>query len=144
MAENKTQPTGQDIADFLDAITDPARQADCRTLAELMQRLTGWAPEIWRGNMVGYGRYRYRYASGHGGECFVTGFSPRKQDLTVYIMPGYADFEAILARLGKHKMGKSCLYLKSLAQVDMAVLEELIVAGLARMQQLHGPDITPT
>lgn len=96
----------------------------------LFAETTGWEPRLWGASIIGFGRYAYRYDSGYGGESLATGFAPRKAELSVYIMPGYADFGDILARLGPHRMGKSCLYLRRLSAVDEGVLGELIRAGL--------------
>ncbi|PJI92883.1 uncharacterized protein DUF1801 [Yoonia maricola] len=131
MADNKTKATTQSVDDFLDAVDHPVRQADAQTLNQLFQDVTGWRPQMWGHSIIGYGQYHYTYDSGRSGDFLATGFSPRKANLSIYIMPGYADFKAILARLGKHKIGKSCLYVNKLADIDMAVLEELIHAGLA-------------
>ncbi|MBL8299023.1 MAG: DUF1801 domain-containing protein [Rhodanobacteraceae bacterium] len=134
MSDLKTQPTQATLAAFLAAVADPARRADCAAVAKLMQKITGEKAVIWGTGIVGFGRYRYRYESGREGEWPVVGFSPRKNDLTLYLMCGFDGAEALLARLGKHKTGKSCLYLKSLASVDLEVLEELIVRGVAAME----------
>ncbi|MDN3578741.1 DUF1801 domain-containing protein [Chitinimonas viridis] len=133
----KTRPSGETIAEFLAGIGDPQRQADCRTLTTLMQEISGYPPVIWASSMVGFGQYHYRYASGHEGDMFMLGFSPRKQDLTLYLLAGFDEHAPLLARLGKHRLGKSCLYLKSLAQVDMAALRELVTVSLQRMHALQ-------
>lgn len=130
MAENKTQPTDADVAAFLRAVAHPVRRADGLRLDELFRRVTGWTPRIWGPGIVGYGSYDYCYDSGRTGRFLATGFAPRKASLSVYIMPGYADYTAILARLGKHKMGKSCLYISRLDDVDEHVLADLIRRGL--------------
>jgi hypothetical protein len=132
MAELKTRPTGASVDAFLAAVPDERRGADCRVVLEMMQRVTGAPPEMWGPSIVGFGRYRYEYASGQSAEWPLTGFSPRKQDLTLYIMPGFERYEGLMARLGKHRTGKSCLYLKRLADVDLAVLEELVATSVAR------------
>ena len=116
--------------DFIAKIEHPIRKADALVLDELFRKITGFAPKMWWVNQVGYGAYHYIYDSGREGDCMATGFSPRKSALTIYIMPGYTDFNGILSRLGKHKVGKCCLYINKLADVDLAVLEELIRAGL--------------
>lgn len=139
-ADLKTTPTQADPAAFVAAIQEPTRRADCTILLDLMARITGEPARMWGPSMVGFGRYRYRYDSGREGEYFRTGFSPRKANLTIYIMPGYGDFGPILERLGKHTLGKSCLYLKSLSDVDLTVLEELLRAGLDRMQAHYPAD----
>lgn len=131
MEGNKTVETGQSVEAFLDAVEPERRRADARALDQLFREATGYAPRMWGTSIVGYGRYAFRYASGREGEFLATGFSPRKANLSVYIMPGYAEFDDILARLGKHKHGKSCLYINKLADIDTDVLRELIRAGLA-------------
>ncbi len=130
MAENKTQPTEVAVSDFIAAFEHPTRRTDAETLDAMFRRITGWQPRMWGPSIIGYGQYHYTYASGREGDAPATGFSPRKTNLSIYIMPGYADFGAILSRLGKHKIGKSCLYVNKLADVDMDVLEELVRAGL--------------
>lgn len=130
MAENKTQPTGESVAAFLDTVEPERRRADALVLDALFRRVTGWQPRLWGPSIVGYGEYHYIYASGREGDYLATGFSPRKANLVVYIMPGYSDFGRLLDRLGKHKLGKSCLYINKLADIDETVLEELIRAGL--------------
>ena len=130
MSDNKTQPTETDVRGFLEAVEHPTRRADGLRLAEIFREVTGYTPVMWGPSIVGYGRYHYRYASGREGDFLATGFSPRKANLSIYIMPGYADFGEMLGRLGKHKKGKSCLYINKLADIDEDVLRELIAAGL--------------
>lgn len=129
-SQNKTVPTDQSVKDFLNSVQSERRAEEARALDELFRATTGFDPVMWGPSMIGYGRYHYRYASGREGDFLATGFSPRKSALVIYIMPGYADFSGILARLGKHKLGKSCLYVNTLADIDMQVLSELIRAGL--------------
>lgn len=135
MAVNKTQMTGGDVDRLLDTVTPERRRDEARALDALFRRVTGWQPRLWGPSMVGYGQYHYRYESGREGDFLATGFSPRKAALSIYILPGYADFGDILARLGKHKLGKSCLYLTRLEHADMDVLAELIAAGLADLNR---------
>ena len=130
MADRMTEQSGASVAAFLEQVEAPRRRADALVLDRLFREVTGWAPAIWGSSIVGYGRYAYRYASGHSGQSLATGFAPRKAHMVVYIMPGYADFGPILARLGPHRLGKSCLYLGALSKVDLEVLAELIRAGL--------------
>lgn len=130
LAENKTQPTEVDVADFLAQVEPGQRRIDGQRLDALFREVTGFEPRMWGPTIVGYGRYHYVYDSGREGDYLATGFSPRKANLVLYIMPGYADFGGILDRLGKHKLGKSCLYINKLADVDETVLAELIRAGL--------------
>ncbi|MEJ6390533.1 DUF1801 domain-containing protein [Gymnodinialimonas ulvae] len=129
-ADNKTRFTAADVTAFLESVEHPTRRADARMLNAMFRAVTGFTPRMWGPTIVGYGRYDYVYDSGREGSFLATGFSPRKANLSIYIMPGYQDYSEILARLGKHKMGKSCLYINKLADVDAAVLEELIRAGL--------------
>lgn len=130
MTQNKTQIPNAEVADFM-ARVGPARRADeTVVLDNLFRKVTGYEPRMWGPTIIGYGRYHYTYASGREGDSLATGFSPRKAALSIYIMPGYSDFSSILRRLGKHKTGKSCLYVNGLADVDLTVLEELIRAGL--------------
>jgi hypothetical protein len=128
--EARTRPQDTGIDAFLDAVSPPQRQDEARRLHALFAGVTGFPARVWGGSMVGYGRYAYRYDSGHAGESLATGFAPRKAELVVYILPGYADFAALLADLGPHRLGKSCLYLRRLDGIDMAVLGRLIRAGL--------------
>lgn len=134
MAEAKTLPTNEPVADFLARVADPKRRADCETVLAMMRRATGVEPVMWGTGIVGFGRYRYTYASGRSGEWPVIGFSPRKNDLTLYLMPGFEGQQDLLAKLGKHKTSVSCLYLKRLADVDLPTLEQLVrdaVQGMA-------------
>ena len=126
MAELKTQLTGASVKAFFDAVPDPERRADCRQVAKLMQQVTGAKPAMWGPSIVGFGRQTLKYASGRELDWFLAGFSPRKQDLVLYLLGGYEGQAALLKRLGKHKTGKSCLYIRRLADVDLAVLKQLI------------------
>ena len=135
MAELKTQPTDGDVEAFLASIPDERRRADARATCALMSELSGERPVIWGTGLVGFGSYAYTYASGRSGEWFAVGFAPRKQALTLYIMDGFADYGALLARLGPHKTGKSCLHVKRLADVDEDVLRELISRSLAHVRE---------
>lgn len=141
MSKAKTQATDVNVETFLAAIPHPTRQSDAQTLDALFRRITGWTPRMWGPTIVGYGAYHYVYDSGHEGDSLATGFSPRKANLVLYIMPGYLKMDHMLARLGKHKIGKSCLYINKLADVDMNVVEEIIRAGLADLGTRH--KITP-
>jgi hypothetical protein len=134
MAANKTRKTGASVAEFLNRIDDPRRRADCRRVAKMMRDATGKRAAMWGDSIVGFGRYTYHYASGRSGEWPIVGFSPRKNDLTLYIMPGFSTYDRLLEKLGKHRTGKSCLYLKRLADVDEAVLEELVKASVEAMR----------
>lgn len=136
-AQNKTQPTTVSPDDYIAGIDHPVRREDAEVLLDLMRRITGWDARMWGPSIVGFGQYHYTYESGREGDFMRTGFSARKANLVVYILPGYTDFSEILTRLGKHKLGKSCLYINKLADVDLAVLEELIRAGLADMAEKY-------
>lgn len=139
MAQNKTQPTPANVDEFLAAVADPERRADLVAVAEIMRAATGEPPVMWGPRMVGFGRYRYRYASGREGEFFLTGFAPRKQGLTLYIFGGFHAFADLTARLGKHtaSTGQSCLYVDRLADLDAAVLTQLVEASVAHMRAAH-------
>jgi len=130
MADNKTQPTDQQVAGFIAAIENKTRRADAEALDAMFRRVTGWTPRMWGPTIIGYGKYDYTYKSGRTGSCQATGFSPRKANQVLYIMPGYQDFGHILDRLGKHKLGKCCLYVNKLADVDMDVVAEIVKAGV--------------
>lgn len=119
-----------EVEEFLRGVTPERRHREAAALDGFFREVTGWKPRFYKGGMLGYGSYDYTYASGRSGSFFATGFAPRKAKLSIYIMPGYADFGEILSRLGKHKIGKSCLYLNKLEDADMAVLGELVRAGL--------------
>jgi hypothetical protein len=132
MAEIKTKPTGVAVDAFLDAVPDPHRREDGKALREMFERISGEPAAMWGPSIVGFGSYSYRYESGHGGEMCRIGYSPRAKELVLYIgatAPGVAD---LLARLGKHKTGKSCLYVKRLKDIDLDVLERMIAAALKR------------
>lgn len=134
MAENKTKPTTKSVPEFIEQIEDPKRRADCKTISALMERLSGSKPKIWGESIVGFGDYHYKYASGREGDWFQVGFSPRKQNLTLYIM-GYLEFYSdILESLGKFKHGKGCLYINNLEDIDMDVLENLISTSINRLE----------
>lgn len=125
MAELKTKPTAADVTAFIDAIPEEQRRRDCHVLVDVMREATGSEPKMWGPAIVGFGDYQYAYDSGRRGDWFLLGFSPRKSALTLYIMAGFARYDAIMARLGKYKTGKSCLYIKKLADVDLDALKEL-------------------
>lgn len=126
MAEQKTKPTEQSVKSFLDTIADESVRDDCASLIKLMKKVTGAKPKMWGASIVGFGQYHYKYESGHEGDSCLTGFSPRKQNISVYVMPGFTGQTDLLNKLGKHKAGKGCLYIKRLADVDVKVLEKMI------------------
>ena len=135
MAEAKTRPTKASVTAFLAAIPDEQRRKDGQAVAKLLREVTGEKPVLWGANIVGFGTYRYRYASGQEGEWPIVGFSPRKSELVVYVMPGFDQYGDLLSRLGKHRTGKSCLYLKKLADADLAVLKEIVSRSVAAMEK---------
>ena len=137
MAENKTKATKAGVTKFINSIDDRQMRADARKVAAMMRRATGKRAKMWGTSMVGYGTYHYRYASGREGDFMITGFSPRKQALTVYIMSGFSPFDKLLAKLGKYKTGKSCLYIKRLSDVDENVLERLIDGSVEHMRKKY-------
>lgn len=137
MAEMKTKATTASVSAFLKAVENPVRRADALVVKDLMSRITGWRPRMWGPSMIGFGQYHYKYDSGREGDLFVTGFSPRKASLVIYIMPGYRDYGPLMAKLGKHKTGKSCLYINKLADVDLKVLETLIRKSIAYMKKKY-------
>ena len=135
---NKTQENDADVSAFLDSIENLQRREDTRAICEMMARISGAPAKMWGVAIIGFGKYHYKYESGREGDFMRVGVSPRKAATTIYILPGYTDFGDILARLGKHKKGKSCLYINKLSEVDSDVLEELIVAGLEDMKARYG------
>ncbi|MBL7998652.1 MAG: DUF1801 domain-containing protein [Candidatus Kapabacteria bacterium] len=130
VAANKTQKTVQSVEGFIAKIDNAATQADCRTLAAMMQDISGHPPVMWGTSMVGFGEYTYKYESGREGRWFEIGFSPRKQNLTLYLMCSLGHLSKELAELGKHTTGKSCIYIKSLSDVSLPALEQLLVAAV--------------
>ena len=134
MAENKTHVTEASAADYLAAIDDAQRRADCEQISHLMTRVTGEGPRMWGPSIVGFGRYHYRYDSGHSGDACLTGFASRKGDISIYLSCSSPDQEALLARLGRHKMGKACLYVRRLSEIDLQVLEQLVAASVAELR----------
>ena len=135
MSNLKTTRNDGDVRAYLESVGNKQRRQDALTMLELMREITGEEAEMWGESIVGFGSYRYRYASGRQGDWFLTGFAPRKQALTLYIMPGFERCKALLAKLGKHKIGKSCLYINKLADVDRDVLKEIIAASVEQMRR---------
>lgn len=134
----KTTANSNAVSEFLDRITDAGRRQDAYEILALMQRVTGKPPRMWGPSIVGFDEYHYRYESGHEGDMCMIGFSPRAKALTLYALPDMPEREALLARLGKHKTGKGCLYINKLADIDRGVLEDLLRAAYAWMQARHG------
>jgi hypothetical protein len=137
MAEAKTKKTEASVDDFLAGISPEKKRQDALAICELMKKVTKAKPKMWGTSIVGFGSYHYKYASGHEGEWPLVGFSPRKQNLTVYIVPGFANYDALLSKLGKHKTGKSCLYLNSLEDIHLPTLRELIQRSVAEMKKKY-------
>jgi Domain of unknown function (DU1801) len=135
-AETTTKPTGVSPEDFIASLPEGPRRHDAETLLPWLGKVTGLEARMWGASMIGFGRYRYKYESGREGEAMLTGFSPRKQHSVLYIMPGYRfdTMQEKLARLGVHKVGKSCLYIRRLSDVDMDVLAEIVEAGVAYLR----------
>ena len=136
MAENKTKPTGVSVDDFISAVPDAQRREDARALVAVMERITGETAHMWGPSIIGFGTYRYPCGKREE-EAPRSGFSPRAKELVIYLVPDHAGKDELLARLGKYRLGKSCLYIKKLANVDGAVLEELIAASLAYMDEKY-------
>jgi hypothetical protein len=135
MAKLKTQKNDASVDDFLNGVSDQKKREDSFAVLELMRDVTGEGPAMWGDSIVGFGSYRYKYASGREGEWFLTGFSPRKRNLTLYIMEGFENYDALLADLGKYKTGKSCLYINKLEDVDIPTLRELIRQSVAHLAE---------
>lgn len=134
MAELKTVPTRLSVDAFLKTVADD-RRADCKTLVRLMKAATGDKPKMWGPSIVGFGEYNYKYDSGREGLWFKMGFSPRKNDLTLYIMPGIQRYKALLPKLGKHKTGVSCLYVKKLSDLDAGTLEQILASAARDLER---------
>lgn len=137
MSENKTRPTDQDVIDFLNSVDNKTRRQDGFAVLEMMEEITGEEAVMWGSSIVGFGSYHYKYDSGREGDMPLIGFSPRKQSMTLYIMPGFDDYEDYLGELGKHKIGKSCLYVNKLADVDEDVLRRLIRRSYKHMKETN-------
>jgi hypothetical protein len=138
VSEPKTQKNQASVADFLAAVADPKRRADAEAVTALMTEVTGTEPTMWGSSIVGFGSYHYRYASGREGDWPAVGLSPRKQALTIYVSAGFDGYDDLLARLGPHSTGKSCLYIKRLSDVDEGALRELVKGGF---RQLNGSTV---
>jgi len=137
MTEAKTKPTAASIAEYLESRASPEQLTDCKTLMAMLKRVTKEQPRMWGPSIVGYGNYSYKYESGRTGESCVTGFAVRGRELVVYLVAESKEQEELLAKLGKHKIGKSCLYLKRLADVDTKVLEALVAKSVSEVKRRH-------
>ncbi len=134
MADNKTQPTKESVEAFLQKVESEQKQKDSFTILQLMTEITNKQAVLWGPSLIGFGQYHYKYASGREGDFFLTGFSPRKQSLVVYIMSGFNKEKELMEKLGKFKTGKSCLYIKKLSDINMDILKELISRSVAYME----------
>lgn len=137
MAEPKTQPTGASVADYIASRAQARQVPECEALMAIFSRVTGSVPRMWGPSIVGYGQYTYTYASGRTGDWCTTGFAIRGREIVVYLVAAGAQQEALLKRLGPHRIGQSCLYLKRLADLDMTVLEQLIIDSVAEVQRRY-------
>ena len=138
MAENKTKFTGASVEDYIASRTNAQQRADCRELMVLFKKVTRHSPKMWGPSIVGYGSYRYTYESGRTGEAPLTGFAIRGRELVVYLMAERAEQRSLLSRLGKHRMTKSCLYFRQLADLDRSTLEKLVVGSITEVKRRHG------
>jgi len=137
MAQNKTTVNDQSVDQFLNAVEDEKKRKDSFTILELMKQVTGLEPKMWGTSIVGFGSYHYKYASGREGDAILAGFSPRKQALTIYNMGGFKEDNPLLKKLGKHTIGKGCLYIKRLSDVDMPTLKSIVEESFKKAKQNH-------
>lgn len=138
MAENKTKQTEASVADYFSAIDDESRRKDCEALARLMTRATKLKPKMWGPSIVGFGSYHYKYTSGREGETCLVGFSSRKGDISIYGLAEFPGQEKLLAKLGKHKKGKGCLYLRTFSDIDPKVFEQILAGSVAERKRRFG------
>jgi hypothetical protein len=139
MAELKTKQNDASVSDFLESIPNEQVRNNCQTIVQIMQHATNSSAKMWGSSIVGFGTYHYKYASGHEGNTLRIGFSPRKQNIVLYISKGYQEYQELISRLGKYSVGKSCLYIKKLSDVDVPTLEKLIQASVKHMLEKY-PD----
>ena len=137
MAELKTKQTKQSVEGFIDTLPDEKLRNDCNTIVRIMQKVTGFPPKMWGTAIIGFGQYHYKYESGHEGDICLTGFSPRKANITLYVLAGFPGQEDLLQKLGKHKTGKGCLYIKKLEDINPGILETLIKKSFVFMKKKH-------
>lgn len=137
-AKNKTVENEDSVDEFLNSVKDETKKADCLRIKSIMEEISGEPAKMWGTSIVGFGNYHYKYESGREGDFMKVGFSPRAQNVTLYIMPGFERYEDLMSRLGKHKIGKSCLYVKKLADVDEDILKELITESYSYMTNKYG------
>ena len=137
MAELKTKLNDGSVEKFLNSVEDESKKSDCFEILKLMKQITKDEPRMWGSSIIGFGSYHYKYESGREGDWFITGFSPRKQSLTIYIMPGFKRYDELMNKLGKYKTGKACLYIKKLEDIDVNVLKELIKQSVMYMEDKY-------
>jgi len=137
MAEQKTKPTEVSVESFLDKVPSETVRDDCRALIKMMKKITGSNPKMWGPSIIGFGKYHYKYASGHEGYSCIAGFSPRKPNITIYTLPGIENQDKLLKKLGKHKASKACIYIKTLKDIDTAVLEEIIKGSVDHVRKTY-------
>lgn len=137
MSDLKTKPTDESVTEFLNSVEDPKKRKDAFTLLDLMKTATQEEPTLWGTSIIGYGEYHYKYESGREGDWFLTGFSPRKNNFSIYIMPGFNKYDKLMQNLGKHKTGKSCLYINKLDDIDIDILRELIRESVVYMKKKY-------
>ncbi len=137
MSDLKTKPTDQSVEAYLHNVEPAQKREDSFVILKLMQEITGEPAQMWGSSIIGFGRYHYKYASGREGDWFLTGFAPRKQSLSLYIMSGFDNYDELMHKLGKHTTGKSCLYIKKLEDVDPNILRQLITQSVAYMKQTY-------
>lgn len=140
MAELKTKKTDDSVGAFIDSIEDESKRRDCLEIVEMMRTATGQEPNMWGQSIIGFGTYQYKYQTGREGVWFRVGLSPRKQNITLYFMDGFEKYEKLLNRLGKHKTGKSCLYIKRLSDIDKEVLNRLIEETVSYFAKKYGKE----
>ncbi len=136
-AELKTKPNDTDTEAFLNQVEPEKKRQDAFAILAMMKEVTGEEPKMWGGSIIGFGDYHYKYESGREGDWFLTGFSPRKQNLTLYIMPGFKRYEELMTKLGKHKTGKACLYVNKLEDIDLNILKELVQESVNYMNEKY-------
>ena len=138
MAEAKTKPTTESVNEFIDRIPNEVLRKDCTTIMELMGTITGFKPKMWGTSIVGFGEYHYKYESGHEGDICLVGFSPRKENLSLYVLTGFKGQTGLLSKLGKHKAGKGCLYIKKVTDIDLNVLKAVIEGSIDFLKKKFG------
>ncbi len=134
MSNLKTQRTDSSVEDFLESVDNEEKRADCLRILELMKKVTGEDPQMWGPGIIGFGSYHFKYDSGREGDWFITGFAPRKKEITLYILAGFAEHDDLMQKLGKYRIGKGCLFLKRIDDIDLSVLNELVERSVAYMR----------